>query len=427
MSSFGWYAGNCGEALLGAACLRVCKTGKPLFNSLSGVIVFLTGGVLFPVFLTSFIDAGGVVITGLGHNYWTLWATRLTSNVIADLTIFPVIVIIATGGLSWFRRAKLTTHLGLAALAFSTIFSAVLAFGRVDITASVPAVFYLPLFCIFWGALQFGLAAVCASSLAITVIAGWNTVHHDGPYAVQSTVHSILSIHVLLIAFTIPCILLAALLSEQRCMNQDLRSSRLNLIGAREQERSLLARTLRRDVVESLILVGLYVDELRKSGYSGVDLVWNRIAEISAAALDLTHSLHPFILEYLGLSRSIAKLCHDAAVRSGIRIHFSEPTLEYPLSVEVSQCLFRIAQEALNNIVERNEATSANIELKVIGPLAVLRVSDDALTIRAVGKNGNRLSYIREQVLAYQGTFEMTTSSSGRLLEICLPIGTTSR
>jgi signal transduction histidine kinase len=431
MSSLGWYVGNCGEALLGAACIRACKKGKPLFNSLSGVTLFLAAGVLFPVLVTSFIDAGGVVITGLGQNYWTLWATRLTSNLVADLTIVPIIVIVETEGLSWFRRANLTTHFGLAALALATMFSTVLAFGRVDITVNVPAVLYLPLICILWGALQFGLAAVCASSLAIAVIAGWNAVHHHGPYAVQSTVQGILSRQVLLIAFTIPCILLAALLSERRRMNQDLRSARLNLIGARERERSRLARTLRCDVVESLILVGLDVDKLRKSAYSGkpeFDVVWNRIAEISAATLDLSHSLHPFILEYLGLSRAIAKLCHDVALRSGISIHFSEPMLAYSLSVDISQRLFRITQEALNNILERNEAMSVNIELKVIGPLAVLRVSDDALTIPAVGKDGsNGLSYIREQVLAHQGTFEIVTSSSGSFLEICLPIGTTSR
>lgn len=429
MSSLGWYVGNCGEALLGAACLRACKKGKPLFNSLSGVTLFLAVGVLFPVLLTSFIDAGGVVVTGLGHNYWTLWATRLTSNVVADLTIVPIIVIVGTEGLSWFRRANLTTHLGVAGLALATMFSTVLAFGRLDITASVPAVLYLPLFCILWGALQFGLAAVSASSLAIAVIAGWNTVHHHGPYGVQSTVPGILSIQVLLTAFAIPCILLAALLSERRHINQDLRSARLNLIGAREQERSRLARMLRRDV-ESLILVGLDVDKLRKSGYSDepeFDVVRDRIAEISAATLDLSHSLHPFILEYLGLSRAIAKLCRDVALRSGISIHFSEPMLAYSLSVDVSQRLFRITQEALYNILERNEAMSANIELKVIGPLAVLRVSDDALTIPAVGQDGNRLSYIREQVLAHQGTFEIAASSSGSFLEICLPIGTTSR
>jgi signal transduction histidine kinase len=428
MSSLGWYVGNCGEALLGAACIRAYKKGKPLFNSLSGVTFFLTAGVLIPVLLTSFIDAGGVVITGLGRNYWILWATRLASNVIADLTIVPIIVIVGTEGLSWFRRANPTTHFWAAALALATMFSTVLAFGSVDITASVPAVLYLPFFCILWGALQFGLAAVSASSLAIAVIAGWNAVHHHGPYGVHSTVADVLSIQVLLMAFATPCILLAALLSERRGTEQDLRSVRLNLIGAREQERSRLARTLR-DVVESLILVELDVDKLRKSGYSGepkLDVVWDRIAEISAATLDLSHRLHPFILEYLGLSRAIAKLCHDEALRSGISIHFSEPTLACPLPFDASQRLFRITQEALNNILERKEATSANIELKVIGPLAVLRVSDDALTIPALG-NGNGLSYIREQVLAHQGTFEITASPGGSVFEICLPIGTTSR
>jgi signal transduction histidine kinase len=429
MSALGWYVGNCGEALLGAACIRVCKKNKPLFNSLSGVTLFLAVGVLFPVLLTSFIDAGGAVITGLGHDYWTLWTARLTSNMVADLTIVPIMVIAGTEGLSWFRRANLTAYLELAALALATTFGAVLSFGRVGITASVPAVLYLPLFCILWGALRFGLVGVSASLLAVTLIAGWNAVHGHWLFLARSPVQGTLSIHVLQIAFAIPCMLLAALLSERRCRHQDLRSARRNLIEAREQERSRLARTLRHDIVEPLILVGLDIHKLRESVFSGkpeFEVAYGRIAEISAASLELSHSLHPFILDYLGLPRAIAKLCHDIAVRSGISIRFSEPQLGCPLSVDVSHCLFRIIQEAVNNIVQSSQATRANIDLKVIGPLAVLSISDDALTVPAVGKDGNGLSYVREQVLAHQGTFKITASSSGTLLEICLPIRTTS-
>ena len=428
MSALGWYVGNCGEALLGAACIRVCKKNNSLFNSLSGVTLFLAVGVLFPVLLTSFVDAGGTVITGLGHDYWALWTTRLTSNVVTDLAIVPIIVIVGTQGLSWFRRANLTAHLELAALALATTLTALLSFGRVDIDTSVPAVFYLPLFCILWGSVRFGLVGVSASLLAVTLIAGWNVAHGHWPYAAHSPVQLILSIHVLQIAFALPCLLLAALLSERRCVRHDLWTARRSLIGAREQERSSIAHTLRRDVVEPLILVGLDVHKLRESGSSGIpefEFVSDRIAEISAASLQLSHSLHPFILDYLGLSRAIAKLCHDIGVRSGISIRFSEPKLGYPLSVDTSHRLFRIIQEAVDNIVQGGQATSANIDLKVIGPLAVLRISDDALTVPSSGKDDNSLSYIREQVLALKGTFEITTSSSGTLLEICLPIGNT--
>src|SRR2546429_2921780 len=47
--------------------------------------VFLGFGVLLPTLATSFLDAAGVILTGPGQNYWTLWTTRLTSNILADL------------------------------------------------------------------------------------------------------------------------------------------------------------------------------------------------------------------------------------------------------------------------------------------------------------------------------------------------------
>src|SRR5205814_1310442 len=84
--------GNAGEAVLGAICVRLFKNDHPLFESVHGVIVFLGFGVLLPTLATSFLDAAGVILTGLGQNYWTLWTTRLTSNILADLTIVPTIV-----------------------------------------------------------------------------------------------------------------------------------------------------------------------------------------------------------------------------------------------------------------------------------------------------------------------------------------------
>src|SRR5690242_1383822 len=81
ISALAWFVGNTGEALLGAACIRVYKKDKPLFESVYGVIAFLSLGVLLPTLATSFLDAASVVLTGRGQNYWMLWTTRLTSNI----------------------------------------------------------------------------------------------------------------------------------------------------------------------------------------------------------------------------------------------------------------------------------------------------------------------------------------------------------
>ena len=101
ISALLWFVGNTGEALLGAVLVRIFKKDKPLFESVHGVIVFLACGVVLPTLATSFLDAAGVILTGLGQNYWIVWTTRLTSNIVSDLTIVPTIVIFGVKGLSW--------------------------------------------------------------------------------------------------------------------------------------------------------------------------------------------------------------------------------------------------------------------------------------------------------------------------------------
>ena len=101
LSSLGWFVGNTGEALLGAACIRYFKKEKPLFESMRGIVVFMAFGVLVAPLVTSFVDAASTVLTGLGPDYWTLWAARLTSNMIANLIIVPTIVVLGVRGLSY--------------------------------------------------------------------------------------------------------------------------------------------------------------------------------------------------------------------------------------------------------------------------------------------------------------------------------------
>ena len=121
ISALLWFVGNTGEALLGAVLVRIFKKDKPLFESVHGVIVFLVCGVLLPTLATSFLDAAGVILTGLGQNYWIVWTTRLTSNIVSDLTIVPTIVIFGVKGLSWFRRANTSAYYEAALLMTGTV------------------------------------------------------------------------------------------------------------------------------------------------------------------------------------------------------------------------------------------------------------------------------------------------------------------
>lgn len=426
ISALAWFVGNTGEAILGAVCVRVFKKDKPLFESVYGVIIFLGLGVLLPTLATSFLDAAGVVLTGLGRDFWTLWTTRLTSNIVADLTIVPTIVIFGVKGLSWFRRANSSAYWEATLLAVGTLAVSLFVFGRESAISSFWAFIYAPLPLLIWALLRFGSGGVSASMLAFALISVWNTMHGRGPLGLQSTVYAVLSLHFLLTVLAMGFMLSGALIAERRQGEETLRAKCGNLVHAQELERYRLARELHDNILQRLTLLSLHLDELRAASLvfteTPLNNLYEQISDISKTIRDLSHELHPFMVEYLGLPRALRKLCRDAGAQCGITMEFSEHNVAYLLPPVVSSCLFRVAQEALQNIVQHSHAETAAVVLSLADQAAVLRISDDGVGLDPSRPQRIGLTCIREEVLALDGTLEITSApSKGTVVEVSIP------
>jgi signal transduction histidine kinase len=428
LSSVGWFVGNTGEALLGAACVRYFKKEKPLFESVQGIVIFLAFGVLLATLVTSFVDAASTVLTGLGSNYWTLWTARLTSNMIANLIIVPTIVIFGVNGISWFRGASFARYLEAGVLAVGIVLVSLLVFSRESPVGSMPEFIYAPLPLLLWAALRFGAGGLSASMLVVALIAAWNAVHGRGPAGNVSLADHVLSLHVLLTVFALPLMLTAGLIAERRRDDETLREARCKLVDAQEQERHRIARELHDDIVQQLTLVGLSVDELRSgfntSAKTELDQLYDQISVVSKATRDLSHNLYPFTLEYLGLVGALKKLCRDTGAQSGLVISFSEKDVPSQLQSDISRCLFRIAQEALQNIVKHSHARAASMELKLRGGQVLLRIVDDGIGITPEQHHsgGMGLASMRERAWALDGTCKVTAGPlRGTIVETSLP------
>lgn len=427
LASLVWFVGNTGEALLAAMCVRIFKKDKPLFESVYGVIVFLVLGVLVPTLTTSFLDAAGVLLTGLGQDYSRLWTTRLSSNIVADLTIVPTIVIFGVKGLSWFRRANLWAYSEAVVLTMSTVVVNLLVFGRDSGMGPFWAFMYAPLLLLIWALLRFGSGGASASLLVLALISVWNTMHGRGPLAMQSLAYAVLSLHFLLTVLAISFLATGALIVERRSSEEALRAKCGNFVHAQEQERYRIARELHDNILQRLTLLGLNLDELRAASLvftkTPLNKLYEQISDISKSIRDLSHDLHPFMLEYLGLPRALRKLCRDAGARCGITIDFSGDHLESPLPADVSSCLFRAAQEALQNIAQNSHAKTALMELRLEGRAVQLRISDDGVGLGS--SEGAGMTLVREQLLALDGTLHISSvPSKGTVIEVSAPITT---
>ena len=411
-TSLGWFLGNTSEALLGAFCVTYFRKTKSLFDSVQGVIIFLIFVVLFAPLVTSFLDAGVVVMTQWGRHYWILWIDRLFSNMLAELTLVPLIMVLARTGLSGFKTVP-TKYFEAFLLAAGIVSVSFIVFGRQTPHTSTPALIYAPLPLLLWASVRFGLGGLSASLLSVSLISIWEVIHGRGPFTSASMDVNILALQTMLCMITLPMMLLAAMLKERSAIEVWLRDSNTKLVEAQEQERRRIARELHDEVGQQLALVEMEVTHLRDDAEPPSKPVLgqlrDQVSEISKVTREISHGLHPSLLEHLGLGPALTKLCRDIGQEKSVRISLSVGDLPLSLPFEISLCMYRVAQEALHNIEKHSHANTARVELWVENFTLMLRITDDGLgfSVPDGSDTGLGLAGMEERLRSVGGTFKI--------------------
>ena len=426
-SALGWFVGNVGEALLGAACIhQLQKERKALFASVQGVVTFLVFGVLLAPLLTSFVDAGSITLTGLGQGFWVLWMNRLTTNMIANMTIVPAIVTFAAIGFPRFWKASRAQFFEAIQLTAGTVVVSFIVFARGNLFSHGPAFICAPLPFLVWAAVRFGPPGLSFTMLVVTLISTWSARQGVGVFEYSSWPDRVASLHILLGLFVLPFMLMAAVVAERRRNEEALENTRGLLISAQEEECQRIARELHTDLAGRLTLAGNSVGDLRADSSAFERLLLNGLYdEISGAlnaTLHLAHKIYPFRVEYLGLTRALKRLCLDSGAEGGpiVKPLVEDVPMNVPLGVSLR--IFRIAQLALQDIQDRR-AKTATVELKVGGGRLLLLMTDDGVRMAPGRGEDMGLAYMRAQVLSLGGTLKlMTAPCGGMVMEASVPI-----
>lgn len=139
---------------------------------------------------------------------------------------------------------------------------------------------------------------------------------------------------------------------------------------ALENEAKRIAHALHDEAGQLLASVHIAVAEVARElppqSRARLQEVRRLLHRIEVELRNLSHELRPTVLDRLGLLPALQSLAENVARRAGIRIHVTgEDAGRLPSVVEIT--LYRIAQEALNNVVRHARARSASIELRA-GP-----------------------------------------------------------
>ena len=407
-----WYISNCSEALIGAFTLRFLAGPVVHFDDTRHVTMFILASLLAP-FLSSFIDAGFVVLNRFGNSpYWDVFRMRFFSNVLASLTLIPLIV-------SWrgwpfqFQNTSWKRWLEVFLLA-----TALVVVGLIAVNASQdtrPAPLYLPLPLLLWAAIRFGPRGSSAAFLVVSLFEIWGAIHGYGPFASQSAEMNALSVQLFLILACLPLLFLAALIKERthaeeaaqqkqarlelaldaaKQASQALTESQMKLhqshnqirkllgrlIDVQEAERRRISRELHDDLNQKIATLCLSISRVkRKVPAHNTELVeeLDQVRETANRLTDevrrLSHQLHPAVLEHLGLVTALESYIGSFADEERIDVRLRSEIGEERIPFQTSICLYRVAVEALRNVSRHSGAQSAAISLK--------RVADDVLEL----------------------------------------------
>jgi signal transduction histidine kinase len=227
----GWYASNCSEALIGAALVRAFVPGPLRLDSLRNTGIFLLCGGLAAPLGSSFLDAGLVKLIGFGEgDYWTLVHLRFSSNVLAELTVVPLVLTWATFRVEDLRDAPPRRYLEIAAVFLGVLATSLVVFDLPLFDANTaPALFYAPLPFLLWAAVRLGTTGTASALALMVVVTIFGAVNGLGPFAGGSPQDTARDMQLFLIAVSVPLLLLAVALEERGNVERDAHEQRLQL------------------------------------------------------------------------------------------------------------------------------------------------------------------------------------------------------
>ena len=222
--------------------------------------------------------------------------------------------------------------------------------------------------------------------------------------------------------------------------NRELHALSERAINAQEDERRAIAQSLHDDTGQALSMLIIHLDrideriqprqkELKKQVADARELASNSLTELRR----ILSGLRPAILDDLGLVPAIRWYARSNLEQVGIRVVVKAPSTPLELSSAVTTTLFRIVQEAVNNVIRHAGAGSVMIVLQLNEGTVQLQVEDDgcgfdpghasrdAVELQRLGLLG-----IRERAELLGGEFQIeSTPEKGTRLQVSIPLGGT--
>ena len=225
-------------------------------------------------------------------------------------------------------------------------------------------------------------------------------------------------------------------ITEQKLAEQGLTDLSRRLIGAQEEERARVARELHDDVTQRLAVLAIDVGRAELAARdpeqaAPLRALREELTRLSEDVHSLAYQLHSSVLEELGLVEALRTACERLGRRGGVAVSADLEVGPDDLGKDAALCLFRVAQEALNNVSRHARARTTVVSLRQMDGGVMLAVRDDGVgfdpTSSTVRTNLG-IASMRERLRIMNGSFDIDSApGKGTAILAWVPAGEVSR
>ena len=210
---------------------------------------------------------------------------------------------------------------------------------------------------------------------------------------------------------------------QVKARTEQLTALSTHLQGVSEQEKSALSREVHDELGGLLVAARMDLSWLQQrlpNSDPGIEQRFKRIHDSLSAGVDLkrrvVEELRPTLLDNMGLYTALRWQFKETCRHTGLRCTEAIPEAELKFNPEASIGVFRVAQEALTNILKHAEASAADLSIEVSETTFQLRVSDDGkgvLRERLDTSTSHGVASMRHRVAGLGGTLELNRAPGG--------------
>jgi two-component system sensor histidine kinase UhpB len=377
------------KALLVAHLLQYAMGSSIRFNTVRRYATYFGIAVVLAPLFSGFFGAL-LRHLALGHSFWPAFGQWALGDALANLMVTPMLLL-------WLARE----YQGLRPRLFEAIvwgigFAFCLCYAVLS-DQSILAI-YAPFPFLVWAALRLGVIGASSGLFLTTVFLIFGISRQKGPffYLVAHDMHFLqLFLAVLALPIMFVAILFeerqqaeARLLESQEELNRNYKRTRDlagRLIRGQEEERSRIARDLHDDIIQQIAMLSIRLVRLEDLPADKLALAHGELAELSRKTKEVSFSVHEVArqlhssnLQLLGLRKALERLCRTFSQQHQIDVNLEAGELD-DLGDDLSLCLFRVTQEALNNAVQHGHAKQITVSLVRDAGLLRLQIKDTGI------------------------------------------------